>query len=300
MNIGVVVVGSVNLDVSLFVHQFPKPGETVLAQGFSTSIGGKGANQALQAVACGAEATLIGCVGRDKEAALALRTLEAAGVTAVIDKCNKPTGRAWISVDRAAENSIVVVPGANASLTPTAAVSAVGRVLAQYPEGVVVVCQGESPADVVDHVARACAERGLRFVLNLAPVIDVDIATLRTSDPLIVNDVEAHVLLERLGRHPLTGDPAAALHSLLGVPVVVTMGSRGAAVIDAHGVLTTIPAATGEAEIVDTTGAGDALVGASVAALSAGASLVDAVRTGVIAARRALSSRGASLSLITP
>ncbi|HQR80122.1 MAG TPA: PfkB family carbohydrate kinase, partial [Actinomycetota bacterium] len=155
------------------------------------------------------------------------------------------------------------------------------------------VCQGECPAAIVDAVAGFSAEGGHRFVLNLAPVIDVGLGALRTSDPLIVNESEAQSLLARFDADA-AASLAEALHSALGVPVVVTRGAQGADVVDNGGELAHVPAPTLTGPVVDSTGAGDALVGGTAAALAAGQSLVDAVRAGAGAAKNVLSMRGAA------
>ena len=287
----VVVVGSVNLDRSLYVEHLPAPGETVLAHDRHVCVGGKGANQGVQAATSGARVIFIGAVGRDEHAKFARRALAEAGVTAVLEECDEPTGQASITVDDAGENCIVVDSGANAAISEAAVVDALREVSHEGP--LVLVCQGESPAAIVDAVAHFSVQGGHRFVLNLAPVIDVNVATLRASDPLIVNESEAQSLLARFEASG-AASLALALNAALGVPVVVTQGAHGADVVERDGDCVHVPALTLTGSVVDSTGAGDALVGGTADALSAGQALVDAVHAGAGAAASVLGRRGAS------
>ncbi|RZU62717.1 ribokinase [Zhihengliuella halotolerans] len=265
----VTIIGSSNADLAVTMDRLPGPGETVLAHSFITTPGGKGANQALAARLAGAETEFIGAVGRDANADVALGMLAEAGVElSRVRRVDEPTGVALISIDAAAENSIAVVPGANATVTADV-VAELGEVRG------VVVLQGEIPAAAVEQAA-AAAER---VVLNLAPVIAVDLDVIRAADPLVVNEHEAALVLEQFG-----GDgPAApedAARALLGHgvrSVVITLGAAGSLVAEPHddgARLSRVDAI--RAEAVDTTGAGDAYTGALAARLAAGDELIAA------------------------
>jgi ribokinase len=244
----------------------------------------------VQAAVSGAQVVFVGAVGRDEAGKFAREALVEAGVTAVLEELDEPTGQASITVDDGGENCIVVDSGANAAIGETAVMAALREWSNAQP--LVLVCQGECPAAIVDAVARFSNQGGHRFVLNLAPVIDLSMAALRTSNPLIVNESEAQSLLG--GFEVQAANLAEALHTALGVPVVVTRGAQGADVVDDGGELVHVPALALTGKVVDSTGAGDALVGGTSAALSAGQSLVDAVRAGTQAARSVLSTRGAA------
>lgn len=292
----VVVVGSVNADLVARVDRHPVPGETVLGHDLAVLPGGKGANQAVAAARLGAPTALVGAVGTDAFAEAALAGLRAAGVDlralAVVDG---PTGLALVTVDAAGENSIVVVPGANARVDGPH-VDAHREVVAA---AAVVVVQGEIPRTGIERAA--AATRG-RLVVNLAPAVDVDPAVLRRADPLVVNQHEAAVVLAALDGGPGTvapasgADEAAVVARLLahGVPsVVVTLGARGALVGSADGV---VPEPAPRVDAVDTTGAGDAFVGALAARLAAGDDLLAAVRLAVRVGAAAVRGRGAQPS----
>lgn len=266
--IDVTVVGSTNADVTATMPRLPGPGETLLGTSIVTSPGGKGANQALAAARSGAAVRFVGAVGDDPAARTALAQLREQGVdlSRVSVRAGTPTGTALIWVDDSAENSIVVISGANATVGPDDVDRAAD---ADALEGIVVV-QGEIPVAAVE---RAVHRAPGRVVVNLAPVVPVPPQVLTSADPLIVNEHEGAQALRLLGGNPDGADERGIVAGLraAGVPsVVLTLGSRGALVTDGGGIRA-IPAAPVKA--LDTTGAGDAFVGAVSAKLAEGADL---------------------------
>lgn len=267
----VAVVGSANVDLIVDVPRRPGGGETLLGGDLVTLPGGKGANQAVAAALAGGTVSFIGCVGSDDHGAMLRSSLASAGVdTVAVSTVEEATGTAIIVVTPDGENSIVVSPGANRMLT-------VERVLStetHWAHAVVVVLSLEIPLVTVEAVARRAHERGSRIVLNAAPALALEREILMRADPLIVNEHEARTILgeetessfELLGRDLL----AAGARS-----VVVTLGSDGALIFDGESrECVRIPAF--DVEPVDTTGAGDAFVGAVAAELARGASLPEA------------------------
>ncbi|MDR1808473.1 MAG: ribokinase [Propionibacteriaceae bacterium] len=295
---GIVVVGSVNVDLTVRVDRRPAAGETVPGRSLAVTAGGKGANQALAAARLGGHVTLVGAVGRDAHADVALDLLRSAGadlnpVTPVDDS----TGVAVIVVDGGGDNSIMVVPGANGRVG--AAAVAVAR--AAIAGADVVILQMEIPRDGVEAAAAAC--RG-RLIFNLAPAGAIDSAVLRLADPLVVNEHEAAAAVSLLAGGPPTvsalapGTEADCAAQLLaaGVPsVVLTMGSRGAVIAPGQGrpveALPAIPVTA-----VDTTGAGDAFVGALAVSLAAGQTLGAAARYATRVAAYSVQRAGAQPS----
>ncbi|WIB63472.1 ribokinase [Curtobacterium sp. MCBD17_040] len=272
----VVVVGSLNVDQVVTVDRHPSPGETLIATSMTLLPGGKGANQAVAAARRGAATVMVGLVGDDGSAEVATVLLAESGVdVAHVGVVDQPTGLATVTVDATGENTIVVVPGANAAMTA----EAVDRVASVVAEAAVVVMQGEIPAAGIAAAARHA--RG-RVVLNLAPVIDIDAAVVRLADPLVVNEHEAALVLARLvpgGAVPADEEALAVALLAQGIrTVVITLGARGAVVAEATGT-TAVPSPRVDA--VDTSGAGDAFVGALSASLAAGESLLDGVRHAV-------------------
>ncbi|MEV7026320.1 PfkB family carbohydrate kinase, partial [Kitasatospora sp. NPDC093558] len=165
----VIVIGSVNIDRILRCPVLPAPGETVLAADASRGFGGKGANQAVAAARMDVTTHLVAKVGADDDGRAALADLRSSGVetASLLTDPTAPTGQAIVMVDPAGENSIVVVPGANARLTAadvTAALAAV-RLLPRD----VVLTSGEVPEECVRATAAALPAEGTRWVHNAAP-----------------------------------------------------------------------------------------------------------------------------------
>lgn len=283
----VVVFGSINLDLVAQVARMPHPGETLRGRAFATVPGGKGANQALAAARAGADVKMFGAVGRDAFGAAALANLEASGVdlTGVI-AVDAATGVAMIHVDAQAENAITVIAGANdethAGQVPDEALR---------PDAVLVM-QLEVPlAEVMALAGRA---RGTRIVLNAAPALALPEELLRMIDTLVVNESEAAFAAAQLGLPDAPEEFAMEASAHYGCTVVVSLGSRGAlAAREGELILLAAPAT----DAVDTTGAGDALVGAFAAALDRGASLRQALAEGVAAGSLACTQHGAQAAL---
>ena len=269
----IVVVGSVNVDLLAQVQRHPRPGETLHGTGGQMLPGGKGANQAVAAARLGARVAMVGAVGTDVQAGAALSALRKAGVDlGHVAEIEGPTGLAIVTVAEDGENSIVVIAGANDAMD-AGRVRAAAEVISAAR---IVVCQGEIPRDGIEALPALVTGR---FLHNPAPVMELDPAVLRASDPLVVNQHEAALVLAQLTpglAPPVT--PEAILRALMdaGVPAaVLTLGAEGALVADADG-LHRIPPAPVDA--VDTTGAGDAFIGALALGLARGDDLPSAAR----------------------
>ena len=282
------VVGSINADLVVHTARHPKPGETLLGHGGEITAGGKGANQAVAAALLGAPVTFVGAVGSDAYAAPAMHYLKASGVNLEhVARTDEVTGLAVITVDEQGENTIIVVPGANALVdAPFIATHSSPIAAAEL-----VLLQGEIPAD---GFAKAVELATGRIVINLAPVIEVDKDALLRADPLLANEHEAGLILEQLGFGG-EGSPqelAQRLREAGFASVVMTLGARGALVADDD--LTEI--ASPQVTPVDTTGAGDAFAGALCARLLEGDSLVEAARYATRVGAFAVTGPGAQAS----
>ena len=269
----ITVVGSINVDLIAQVRRHPMPGETLHGTGGQMLPGGKGANQAVAAAKLGGDVRMIGAVGTDAQAEVGLAGLRAAGVDLTgVREIEVPTGLAIVTVAEDGENTIVVIAGANDSVD-AAQITAAKDVIATSS---IVVCQGEIPREGIEALPALVTGR---FLHNPAPVMELDPAVLRTSDPLVVNEHEAALVLAQLD--PDAEVPEApeqivgALREAGIASVVLTLGARGSLVADADGTHR-IPAAPVTA--VDTTGAGDAFIGALAVGLARGETLPDAAR----------------------
>lgn len=299
----VAVVGSANADLVVEVPRRPGGGETLLGGDLQLLPGGKGANQAAAAARVGGNTAFIARVGQDANGEFLIGALAAAGVDVThVARDERPTGTAIIQLTPDGENSIVVSPGANQSLDIAALGAAGSEAAAAWRGADVVVLSLEIPLDTALHVAREAHAAGARVVLNAAPSVQLDADVLALCDPLIVNEHEA---LEVLGAS--IDDPDAENYGRLAErliaagarSVVVTLGSAGAIVAvpgagAAAADLTSVPAYRVKA--VDTTGAGDAFVGAAAAELAAGRSLADAVRFATAVSAVSVQSVGAQSS----
>ena len=283
----IVVVGSVNMDISVRVVALPVPGQTVLGAAAMIGLGGKGANQAVAAARLlrdgVAPARLVASVGRDAFGSEATKRL-------TIEKLDlqhlhlspQATGIALIGVDDDAQNSIIVAPGANGDLEPR-------HVTPEVLSGAQVVCISlEIPRATWREAIRSARAVGALVVVNASPLNEVELEDLEGTDVLVVNQLEAAAL----GGEPASEGTAIELTATralqqIAARVVVTLGARG--VIWAgedDGYLAGLPV-----HATDTTGAGDTFCGALCVALGEGATLARAVRfanaAGALCATRA-------------
>ena len=282
----IIVFGSINLDLVTPVAQLPVPGVTVLGANYTASPGGKGANQALAARRAGAQVALVGAVGADDFAAQALALLKAEGVDlSGVAQAAAPTGAAFIAVDARGENLIVVASGANAfARAHQLETLAIGK-------ADILILQREVPDAQTEAAALHAKAQGARVILNLAPAGVPSHALLGAVDVLIVNEHEAAAVSAALKISARAPDEiAAAVHSKCKISVIVTLGAAGAVAFD-HGRRITLPAPP--VEVVDTTGAGDAFVGAFAAALDRGLAFEAALARGLAAGSLACAKRGA-------
>ncbi len=269
----IVVVGSVNVDLLAQVQRHPRPGETLHGTGGQMLPGGKGANQAVAAARLGARVAMVGAVGTDVQAEAALSALREAGVDlGHVAEIEGPTGLAIVTVAEDGENSIVVIAGANDAMD-AGRVRAAAEVISAAR---IVVCQGEIPRDGIEALPALVTGR---FLHNPAPVMELDPAVLRASDPLVVNQHEAGLVLAQLAPdQEAPEDPEAVVAALraAGIPsAVLTLGADGSLVAEQGGVRRIPPAPV---EAVDTTGSGDAFIGALALGLARGDDLTTAAR----------------------
>ncbi|SDT43830.1 ribokinase [Microlunatus soli] len=290
----VIVVGSANQDYVITCDALPTAGETRLASGMQKFPGGKGANQAVAAARLGAPVTFVGAVGDDDDGALVIRELRAEGVdTSEIEiNSSERTGLAIVSVLPDGENAITVVPGANYTVSAERTARTVSRLTG--PQSILVV-QAEIPVDAIAAAVDAAVRAGARSVINLAPYTELPDRVLAAADPLVVNEIEAAALTGYAIDSTDTALRAASELAARSRSCVITLGADGAcwAIADAAGRVAAPPAA----QVVDSTGAGDAFIGGLVRRLTEGdVDLADAVRVGVEVGTVAVTRVGAQAS----
>ena len=287
----IVVVGSLNMDLVVETPTIPLAGETVLGKNFATFPGGKGANQAVAAARLGAQVSLIGRVGKDAfgDQLLASARADGINVTHVGRDDTAATGVAMIVVDENGQNSIAVASGANFCLTA----DHVRVAWAALKKVDLLVMPLETPPDTIATAVALAQESGATVVLNPAPARQVSAQILANVDVLVPNEPETAQLTGMPVSTPDESQEAARQLLALGVgSVVLTLGSRGALVLDGEtNDFTMVPAR--EVKVVDTTAAGDSFVGGLAVALGEGKSLVEAAQFANAVGALAVTRQGA-------
>jgi ribokinase len=284
----IAVVGSTNMDLVAYVDRAPAAGETVLGTRFEQGFGGKGANQAVMAARLGAQVAFIGAVGDDAYGADMLANFEREGIdVSEIARVGGSSGLAPIWVDADGTNRIVVIPGANGLVDGRAAAAAIDGLQSVD----VVAGQLEIPQAATAAAFAAARVRGAATVLNPAPGASLDPAIVAATDWLVPNEVELAALV---GSSIATSDAELlAFSERIGRDLVVTLGPAGAVVVTGGRVERV---AAPKVEAVDTTGAGDAFVGAFAVGLGLGLVPIEAAMLGVACASDSVRRRGTQAS----
>jgi ribokinase len=265
----VFVAGSINMDVVATAERHPRVGETVAGREVLYFPGGKGANQAVAAAKLGAPTTLIGRLGQDAFGAelRAFLARQGVDVSQVRDTPGVHTGTAIITLADA-DNTIVVIPGANGRLTADDVATV------PLAKGDIAVSQFEIPLPAVAAFFQSAQNAGATTILNPAPAQRFGADLLALVDVLVLNETELGLLTSR--EFSDEDDPARfvdaarSLQTRISQIICVTLGRRGVLAIG-EGEALLVPGCTVKA--VDTTGAGDCFVGALAAQLAQGVSL---------------------------
>lgn len=285
----VVVVGSTMIDLVVYTDRVPDAGETLVGRTFQMGFGGKGANQAVMASRLGAAVAMVNCLGDDDYARMTLTNFAAQGVdTAHVSTVpGTASGVAQIWVEPDGTNRIIIVPGANEHLDADRA--AAGLRAAVDPG--VVVGQLEVPQPATAAAFSAARERGVPTLLNPAPAAPISAELLAVTDWLLPNEVEFAALTDGSSAQEDAALLAAA--ERFGVRLLVTLGGDGAALVGPAGVTRF---AAPSVDVRDTTGAGDAFVGAFATALALGMTERDAVAAAIRCASDSVTRPGTQAS----
>ena len=286
MNADIVVFGSLNMDLMVRVPRAPRGGETLQGRSFLQNPGGKGANQAVACARPGARVAMVGCVGQDDFGRTLRSALTEDGVDVThVREAATSTGVAVVMVDDEGENRITIIPGANDRVEADPAI----------PSGRFLLLQCEVPMAEVVRAAQIMRAKGATVVMNPAPVCSLPDALWPLVDILVMNEIEAAELSDRVVTDPASASAAAtSLRKRGPSTAIVTLGSQGVVVADDAG-CRHFPAPA--VQVVDTTAAGDTFIGAMCAALVAGQAMDEAVTRGIQAATICVTRPGAQASI---
>lgn len=270
----IVVIGSTMIDLVVYTSRVPQAGETLVGDRFEFGFGGKGANQAVMARLLGAEVTFVNRLGDDAYGALTRENLARFGIpdAHVSESTGTASGVAQIWVEPDGTNRIIIVPGANDDLSASETERAVAA-----SSATVVLGQLEVPQAATAAGFRAARQRGATTLLNPAPAAPLAPDLLAVTDWLLPNETEFALLSG--GRDPGSDDDLRAFAAEVGVRLLVTLGGEGVALVAADGA-SVRRIAPPVVDAVDTTGAGDAFVGAFATALAAGRTELEAIALG--------------------
>jgi len=288
----ILVIGSSNTDMTVITDRLPVPGETVLGGRFAMGPGGKGANQAVAAQRLGGNTSFICKVGKDIFGENAVRHYRNEGLdTTGVMISEQPSGVALISVDKKAENCIVVASGANADITE-ADIEANRKAI---EEASILLLQLEIPVEAVVKAAKIGHEAGVYVILNPAPACDLPEEIYRYLSLIIPNQTEIALMTGIEARDEEGAAKAVEALRDKGVKdVIVTMGSKGSMVYH-EGKATFVPSQ--KVNAVDTTAAGDTYCGGLCVALSEGKDIIEAARFATAASALTVQKQGAQESI---
>lgn len=273
----ITVVGSINMDLVVSTNVFPKQGETVLGNLYTTVPGGKGANQAVAAARLGSEIQMIGAVGNDAFGDELLAGLEAENIH--LQSVKRKEGASGIANILLSEgdNRIIVVPGANHKVT----VEEIEAHTGQLAKSSIVIMQLELPIPVIQRTLEICQEQGVPSILNPAPASGFSRELLNYCTYLTPNETEAEEIFGKDWLQALEQYPNR---------MVVTLGEKGAQFYDGEKLVVVEGFPT---KAVDTTGAGDTFNGALGAAIAENMPFEEAVRFANAAASLSVEKFGA-------
>jgi ribokinase len=261
----IAVVGSAMMDLTAYVDQIPKAGQTLVGQEFTTGFGGKGANQAVMAAIAGADVYFVGKIGRDVFGDAIAQNFKNRGIKDnYVERDDLPTGVAHIWVESSGENRIIIIPGANHNIDAQIAAKAITEI----PNLDIVIGQCEIKQAVTIAAFKAAKVRGATTILNPAPFEKLSDDLISLSDWIIPNETEYEALGE------------------IQANILLTEGAKGV-----HHLATGMQIPAIKVNAIDTTGAGDSFVGAFAAKLHEGPEA--AMRFGCIAAGISVTRKGA-------
>lgn len=289
----ITVVGSANIDMTATVQDFPEPGETLTGEGFETFFGGKGANQAVAASRLGGDVSFVGRVGDDTFGSDIVDNIKREGIDESDLSKNKDrkTGVAIILVNRRGENKIVIIPGANESVS--------GEYVQENASVVsradIAISQLEIPIEAVIEVANISRQGSTKFILDPAPAQEIPDEIFHNLFLITPNQSEAESITDIKPRNKEDSRRAADVLHKKGVRnVIITLGDGGAFFSSGQ---TSFVVQAPSVQATDTTAAGDVFNGALAVALCRKSDWKRAIDFACAAASRSVLSEGAQGSI---
>lgn len=292
---GIVVFGSINMDLVVSTPRLPSPGETLMGRSYATFPGGKGANQAVGCAKLGVKTLMVGQIGNDQFGPKLIESLIEAGVdTRYLEKNTQTSsGVAFITVDDTSENNIIVVPGANGQI----AESDLDRLVNALDEAQILLLQLEIPLPMVVAAAKLAHLRGIKVILDPAPAVQLPDDLLAAVDILTPNETEASILVNRKLVTEKDYIQAGQILRSAGVKqVIFKLGKKGALLVREKD---SIHYDSFEVRAVDTVAAGDAFNASLAAGLSNGLPLERAILWGIAGGAISVTRPGAQPSMAT-
>lgn len=266
------VIGSLNMDLVVNVDTMPKPGQTIIGSNFKEVPGGKGANQAVAMARLNGNVSMIGKVGEDGFGQTLINSLKNDKVdTTYIQTSKGATGVALITVDKNAQNSIVVSPGANFEVKE----DDIDNNIEAIKNSDIVVLQLETPLNTIKYALNKAKELNKYTILNPAPAVKLDDEIIKNVDLLTPNETELEIISGVSIETEEDIQKAAQIMIEKGVKeLIVTLGSKGSLYINKE---KSMFKKAYKVEAVDTTAAGDSYTGALAVALSQDKNIEDAM-----------------------
>lgn len=285
----ILVIGSVNVDTTYNLENFPKPGETISSISKSRSVGGKGANQAIACKKLGGDVKFLACVGNDVDADFIFENMKEYGVgTTNIIKKDVDTGTALINVDKTGQNEIVLDHGANYAIT----IQDIDDNIELLDECDILILQMEIPQEVNEYAIKKAKEKGVFVILNPAPS-EFEVENILDKVDLFVPN-ENEIL-----RYSTKENLKEAADELLGKnvgSVIITLGENGSEYFSKKEHIKQEPI---KAKVVDTTSAGDCYIGAMAVMLDQQKSIKEAMEFATKASSKTVTKKGSGESIPT-
>ncbi|MFX1555882.1 MAG: ribokinase [Promethearchaeota archaeon] len=297
----VLIIGSSNMDLNIYIKRLPKPGETVTGGKFKQFLGGKGANQAVASVRSGSKTQFIAKLGIDTFGDEMLSKLkeESINIENIIRDSKEASGIAFIIIDENGENMISVAPGANVKLS----VEDIQKSADLIEKAKVLMVQMEIPLETIQEIYNIASIGNVIKILNPAPLKPLTSNNLKNIDIIVPNEGELYQLHSLLGFKKVHINGLNKIKQIskdittTGVKTVITtLGARGAAIYQStEDSIILLPAY--KVQAIDTVGAGDCFNGVLASKLNQGINIVDAVKYAISAASIAVTRKGAQESM---